>query len=110
MPDDFPVVWLQSDDVKLHWSRDTEHNPGPQSPLMASWDWVDAGVAHGFRYWEAPFSASLTRRINTFSYGAEVPLTLPREDLEARALRAEAKLGALIEDVEGDVRQQGRKW
>lgn len=99
--EDFPVTWNDPDDARLHWTRDTEHVAGPSTPLMASLPWVHDGMRHGYRYWEVPLADVRRQRFHTFEFSAIVPLEVSDADLRVRAARAQEKLDALSQDVEG---------
>src|SRR5439155_6496813 len=52
----FPIEWENPEDAKLHWTRDTVHEPRPSLPLRRSFsrDIIGAGVGRTMQVYPFP--------------------------------------------------------
>lgn len=77
---DFPVTWDDPADAELYWSRDLMHEPHQVSPLDFEISEIAhvAGSARALEYWGLP-TRRRARLVNTYKYGAAIPITLPDE-------------------------------
>ena len=76
-------MWDNPDDAQLQWEYDSAHLTGPLSLLDYHY-WID--IYEGFNAYNESAGNPLrfkTTRLNTFPYGAVVPVVAPEEIPEA---------------------------
>src|SRR5438105_2841967 len=99
-PEDFPVTWQRPEDARLLWTNDRMHYPDPVTPMLASVAerTFDEGRTRAAQAQERPLGRYCGRRINTYLYTHVVPLTLPPEQMKARAERFLQRTDAAVLD------------
>ena len=101
-PPDFPIVWDNPDDAQLQWEYDSAHLTGPLSLLDYHY-WID--IYEGFNAYNESAGNPLrfkTTRLNTFLYGAVVPVVAPEEIPEA--------MNKAEQTIKGQIDQLGTLW
>lgn len=97
LPDDFPVVWEQPEDMHRFWERETMHLPG-QAPILDdsfARRWIDAGFNTACEDYSMPVRNAY-RRFNTFIYQSIAPVSHDPAVLEGLGQTAQERLGAVI--------------
>jgi pyruvate,water dikinase len=96
-PPDFPVIWERPEDARGFWTIDLMHSPDQVYPLEFSvtelatnYGWNGAAAIY-----DAP-TRNRVLRINTYQYGATVPLPLPPEELERLGAVVQERVGAVL--------------
>src|SRR5215471_17376130 len=89
-PSNFPVSWTEGFDASYLWMFDQMHAPEPETPADGVYYQCayDYGISVAARAVSLPLRA-VTRRINTYSYLALVPLEVPAEQAAALTRTAE---------------------
>jgi phosphohistidine swiveling domain-containing protein len=98
VPANFPVRWQDPADAAYFWMFDQIHAPEPE-PLADSVYYecaYDHGITVAARAFALPLRA-VTRRINTYSYLALVPVDLPSPATGAPGETAEARINAAMD-------------
>lgn len=97
-PATFPVSWEQPGDANLFWRQERQHYPDPILPLRFSLDAVafPYGLLAAAGRYHLPIAEMRVRRINTYVYGALVPLQETSVNRAARGRRAQETLITVI--------------
>lgn len=100
-PPDFPVVWANPDDAKVHWTRDREHMPDPITPMFDSVAALTATEA--LRRTAHVYDEAIVERrywtINMYSYAHLVPFHGAPEEMDARIRRHREKVWTVVSQL-----------
>ena len=95
VPSEFPVVWENPEDERLHWQADRTHFPEPVTPMMAGYNRAfGEGFKRASQALEAPVRI-VYQRINTYNFMAMLPMEPPGR-MQAPGGRPEAKVHAAM--------------
>ncbi|TMC55363.1 MAG: hypothetical protein E6J26_08125 [Chloroflexi bacterium] len=95
---DFSVHWENPEDAKLHWTRDTVHEPRPSLPLRRSFsrDIIGAGIGRTMQVYPFP-GQSRSILVNGYTFETQIPD--PPDMTAQKVQQLEARMQADVPDL-----------